>query len=1047
MDLPNLQEFFEGLEYVLGKVFPGGLPSWVIPACAYGIIAGVLLSLILGLLTVLNKIKHAVKELLPFFPSIEEKRRIHRRRLFADHVESEIRRLNGLESWHDYRFTELEAEVEAEGKRRRQVPLSFLLPMQTGLRREKSLSDALRRSDERLVLLEGEPGAGKSVALRHLAFVLAQNARQSRSPDSLIPLYVNLKEFGTDGLQIGKNLLRSFVFKYLNRINDRDIEEFLEEEFEEGLRQGTWLFLFDSFDEIPGVLAATEADATVREYAGAISDFLHGLNQCRGIVASRLFRGPTGTGWPTFRILPLTEKRQIDLVRKVGLPPGMQQALIGSLATAPTDVRLMAGNPMFLGLISEHVRSGLPFPANAHSAFESYIDRRLWRDEERLHRRFGLDVGEVKHWAEVIAFSMAADPALGLSPSRPAICNSMTALDFGLAGDIDRYFDALEYLKLARSEQHAVRGDGRTFTFAHRRFQEYFATRVVLQEPDRVLPLQLLVDARWRETAVVLCQTQALEILQPLLEEATRLLGRSATDLESALGQVASVAQDDGAADPVPSGGASSSRISVPWPTHVLHILGLLQDGFSGRAHIIPEALHVHAATIVERATERGTLSDQKWALEVAGILPADKFIEVVRKAFDSRSRWLREIAYRQVGRMASVPDDVRQQIRETLIMMCLSGRLRTERIATQAHLLRLREARGLTDVARLLLWVPWIDTLLHFVLGILQITVVLRHPDLTTAEACAAAGFLMLVLFISHRALRRSSTFSNIVFWRINAYFMTLLFLLILQAPSNGLVLFHQSLFLAIGGLYSVIWAPSALLAALEQKLISPPFWFLAPIVPVVRVFSFLKGNPGITWYIGTVLSICASIVIFFQKSLEQWLPYITIPLIIPAFPIFLSLARDLSDDLRDWTRWLKWSKQPLGLLEHKQVSQLLMKCLTPKGQMRRLRRIRSERLLIPSQAALKYLELLGWEVDSNVRKNLKATSDERLRGRDYFRLWLQNMSRSIKAYGRVLSGQILLPRQITRDDSEANFDLRDEVYLLAEQVRETLSIDRGDS
>lgn len=59
------------------------------------------------------------------------------------------------------------------------------------------------------------------------------------------------------------------------------------DEFDWGLRTGTWLFLFDSFDEIPDILGSTETDTVVEEYADALFHFLHGMNQCRGVVASR----------------------------------------------------------------------------------------------------------------------------------------------------------------------------------------------------------------------------------------------------------------------------------------------------------------------------------------------------------------------------------------------------------------------------------------------------------------------------------------------------------------------------------------------------------------------------------------------------------------------------------------------------------------------------------------------------------------------------------------------------------------------------------------
>ena len=104
------------------------------------------------------------------------------------------------------------------------------------------------------MILEGEPGSGKSVALRHLADRLAREAERSRSTTSLIPLYVNLKEFRPLQRPVDSQSVRDFVFESLTRANDRDVEQFLEDEFDRGMREGSWLLLLDSFDEIPDVL-------------------------------------------------------------------------------------------------------------------------------------------------------------------------------------------------------------------------------------------------------------------------------------------------------------------------------------------------------------------------------------------------------------------------------------------------------------------------------------------------------------------------------------------------------------------------------------------------------------------------------------------------------------------------------------------------------------------------------------------------------------------------------------------------------------------------
>jgi len=130
-----------------------------------------------------------------------------------------------------------------------------------------------------------------------------------------------------------------------------------------------------------------------------------------------------------------------------------------------------------------------------------------------------LDVAELRITAENVAFCMTAETGLGLSPTRNAITQAMIRLELPLREDFETQLDALEFIKIARSESATEAGDSKSFTFSHRRFQEYFATCVVLATPDRVTPNQLVNDGRWRETAVVLCQTQPKELLQKIFSE------------------------------------------------------------------------------------------------------------------------------------------------------------------------------------------------------------------------------------------------------------------------------------------------------------------------------------------------------------------------------------------------------------------------------------------------------------------------------------------------------------------------------------------------
>ncbi len=663
--------------------------------------------------------KTLAEEIWPLFYDAQRTRRVGRRRRFADHIENEVRRLTNFDLWSDYRFTELEAEVEAEGRHRVVGIIPFLSFTSRGLRHERSLSRALEVSVERLILLEGEPGPGKSVALRHVAHLLTARARKARRINSVIPIYINLKEIHrSQDSKIDRRLIQAFIIQTLNRVNDIDVELFVEDEFDLGLREGTWFFLFDSFDEIPEILSSTDADDKIRKYAAAIEDFLHGMNRCRGIIASRQFRGPNGFAWPRFRILPLTEARQRELIRKADLDRELEQSLVGQMPTAPQEVRAMASNPLFLGLVCEHVRDEHSFPENTHAVFETYIENRLTRDKQRLQRRFGFGPEEIRTTAENLAFCMAADPGLGLSPNRQDLNSAVSRFALGVNGEFDAELDALEFIKLARSETATTSIGTRPFTFSHRRLQEYFATCVVLREPHRVQPDQLIGNARWRETAVVTCQTQPLDALTPLLEEIRRRLieiNNSITAKDDLLQNAATEEEGDY------SGAHSPESHSLPeqfrWPSGSLYMLALLQDGFSSRLAHLPPDIRAEAGKLLLTATRNGTLSDRKWALETAGTVPLPILQYLLRAGFRSSSQWLSEVAYRQASRLVVLPNDIARWIREALVDQAVRGRLAPERESTLAHLARFENAKRFISTTRLLLWAPHIDFGLHVVL------------------------------------------------------------------------------------------------------------------------------------------------------------------------------------------------------------------------------------------------------------------------------------------------------------------------------------------
>lgn len=688
-----IEEYNSLMIMLLGAVFQlahdsnPSTPIWSGEPAFVGEIVAVVLA-VAALIAKIDPLASAVASVARFLVRLlklgnrEEAYRIGQRRLFASHVESQLDQLARREDWRDSRFAELEAEVEAEGRERVLSWLWHSPSRAVTLRRERSLSVALDRSAERLIVLEGDPGSGKSVALRHLAHALAKKACHSRSVSSRIPLYVNLKEFNPPRRPVDSEAVRDFILESLKRTNDRNIDRFLDEEFDRGLTEGTWLLLLDSFDEIPDVLSATEATGAVEEYAQAIYDFLHGMKTVRAVVASREFRGPNTFRVPRFRVMPLSARRQRDLVRRSGLRPEAADAVYAGLSAADSDLQQMARNPLFLGLICEHVRTENHFPDSAHSAYESYFQRRLTVDEERIRRRYRVDPGLMRRIVEEVAFSMGAVPGIGLSAGRRQLHAALAVADQISFSQFDKALDALEYVKLGWSPGGDESDPERRFTFAHRRFQEYFATCVVLRDPGRVPVREMLTSGQWREAAVTILQTQAHEsaVAEALVGEAGRLLD----------GMVAGLA-------PEGAGGR------FPWPPGCLHLLQLLDIGRGRSPAHIPEGLRESAGEILRAAWRQGRRYDRKWAVEAASVADHETTLWLIEQAFGSGSVLLAGTGYAVVSRMTEPPDRVYGGVRRALIDMAASGQLAEERVTLKAQVRRLPSPRDVLRVLRLL--------------------------------------------------------------------------------------------------------------------------------------------------------------------------------------------------------------------------------------------------------------------------------------------------------------------------------------------------------
>jgi hypothetical protein len=162
---------------------------------------------------------------------------------FCGRLKVNLDTLDQEANWSEALFVPLEAEVEVRTGRRRQRRIAPLIRALTGNR------------DHRFLLLLGDPGSGKSVALRKLARDLLAEVPKTRR----VPVYLNLRDWETppewnavatpDVAKVEIDL-RLWVLRNLQDRLDIFGRQFLDAYFDTMMELGSFFFILDSFDEI-----------------------------------------------------------------------------------------------------------------------------------------------------------------------------------------------------------------------------------------------------------------------------------------------------------------------------------------------------------------------------------------------------------------------------------------------------------------------------------------------------------------------------------------------------------------------------------------------------------------------------------------------------------------------------------------------------------------------------------------------------------------------------------------------------------------------------
>jgi predicted NACHT family NTPase len=424
----------------------------------------------------------------------EQTYRMQRKR-FIEILRNRLGILDEETKWDDYFFTPLDAEVEINAS---QSSRKKIVDLMKALRTEKKA---------RLMLLLGDPGAGKSIALRKLAKDLLKEVEAT----DRVPVYVNLKEWITLRSWDEQNPptaaeLRDFV---LSTLKGQNIfaDQFLSDYFDRMFDHGRFFFLLDSFDEIPSVLDVAEASILIERLSLILTEFFTSQDAGRGIISSRFYRRPRlhKENLTVLEIRPFSDLRVHQALKQSSR---MRDETLERLFTVRTELIPIARNPFAAALLRIYAETHAgDLPDSQLDMYESYVNSRLLASKNKL-AELSLDWSTVLAGAIDIAWAMFDAVDIGLEAS-------VAELEKLLPGyPIQSITSVLRYSGLARLSTSS----NPRFSFVHRRINEYFVACRLVMNPRAISLQSIPTDSRYRDALALYCEVGKLEDVREIAD-------------------------------------------------------------------------------------------------------------------------------------------------------------------------------------------------------------------------------------------------------------------------------------------------------------------------------------------------------------------------------------------------------------------------------------------------------------------------------------------------------------------------------------------------
>ncbi len=391
----------------------------------------------------------------------------------AASLERVLARLDEDADWNDALYTPLNVDVDVveSGTVARRTELDFANACRTYLPTHG-------------LLLLGDPGGGKSTSLRHLA----RHALREVGQTGVLAIHANLRQWvGADRVEEDGALgLLAFIRASLRGSLDAADADFLDAHLDGLISAGRVAFLLDSFDEIPILLDRDDASDALQALSAQLERLVTLPGSPMLLVASRAFRRPRlrAREFLIVELRPFTDARLHALAEARG---GVSQERLDAFLGRGGPWLKHARNPFMAMLLFNHLaRHDGQEPKDLAALYEGFVTARLVTGIGEANAE------RVVRAAQAIAEAMLVGTDGGLEGSLRAVSERLSDVD--VVGAVD----ALVGVRIMRRGS-----DGDSFTFVHRRFNEYFLA-LRWQAEGAVPDLSAIIGDRKERDALVI---------------------------------------------------------------------------------------------------------------------------------------------------------------------------------------------------------------------------------------------------------------------------------------------------------------------------------------------------------------------------------------------------------------------------------------------------------------------------------------------------------------------------------------------------------------